>query len=147
MTKKPKHGYGKNMNPCIDCHALMLKFAGDLMVENGMDFLITGEVLNQRPMSQNMKSLDIVKNDSGYGSKILRPLCAKNLPATEMENQGLVDREGLLGIMGKCRKTQMELADRLGIVNYPSPAGGCRLTEPNFSRCLRIYIPLAAILM
>jgi tRNA U34 2-thiouridine synthase MnmA/TrmU len=137
MTKNPKYGYGKNMNPCIDCHALMLKFAGRLMEQEGYDFLITGEVLNQRPMSQNRQSLDIVKRESGYSGRILRPLCAKNLPPTEMEQQGLVDREGLLDIQGKNRKAQMELADRWGIKDYPSPAGGCCLTEPNFSRRLR----------
>jgi hypothetical protein len=137
IVKNPKYGYGKNMNPCIDCHALMLNCAGKLMEEEGYDFLITGEVLNQRPMSQNRQSLDIVKRESGYSGRILRPLCAKNLAPTEMEQKGLVDRERLLDIQGKSRKTQMELADRWGIKDYPSPAGGCCLTEPNFSRRLR----------
>lgn len=137
MVKNPKHGYGKNMNPCIDCHALMLRKAGEYMEKSGADFLITGEVLNQRPMSQNRCSLDIVKNESGYSDKILRPLCAKNLPPTEMEEKGLVDREGLLDIQGKSRKAQMELAQKLGIFNYPSPAGGCMLTEPGFARRLK----------
>lgn len=137
MTRNPKHGYGKNMNPCIDCHAMMLRLAGELMEKTGADFLITGEVLNQRPMSQNLKSLNIVKKDSGYGDRILRPLCAKNLPPTDMEKEGLVDREKLLDIMGKSRKVQMELAEKLGIKDYPSPAGGCSLTEPNYSRRLK----------
>lgn len=137
MTKNPKHGYGKNMNPCIDCHALMLKLAGRRMEDMGADFLITGEVLNQRPMSQTRQSLDIVKRESGYASKVLRPLCAKNLPLTEMEEKGLVDRERLLDIQGKSRKVQMELAEKLGIRDYPSPAGGCKLTEPNYSKRLR----------
>lgn len=137
MTRNPRHGYGKNMNPCIDCHALMLRRAGELMVKMDVDFLITGEVLNQRPMSQNLKSLDIVKKDSGFGDRILRPLCAKNLPPTDMEKDGLVDREKLLDIKGKNRKTQMEMAEKYGIKDYPSPAGGCRLTEPNYSRRLR----------
>lgn len=137
MTKNPKHGYGKNMNPCIDCHALMLKLAGRLMEDMGADFLVTGEVLNQRPMSQTKQSLDVVKRESGYSQKILRPLCAKNLPPTEMEKEGLVDRERLLDIQGKSRKVQMELACKMGIMDYPSPAGGCKLTEPNYSKRLR----------
>lgn len=137
MTKKPKHGYGKNMNPCIDCHAMMLNYAGKIMEEQGYDFLITGEVLNQRPMSQNYKALGIVQEESGYENKILRPLSALNLPPTEMEQSGMVDRNRLLGFNGKTRKPQMALAKELGIVEYPSPAGGCSLTEPNFAVRLR----------
>ncbi|MEW8956098.1 tRNA 4-thiouridine(8) synthase ThiI [Clostridium sp.] len=133
MVKNPKHGYGKNMNPCIDCHSMMMKYAGELLEKFNGDFIITGEVLNQRPMSQNKRSLDIVKNESGFSNKILRPLCAKNLEPTDMENNGLVNRENLLDISGRSRTVQMELADKWGIVDYPSPAGGCRLTEPNYS--------------
>ncbi len=137
MTKSPKHGYGKNMNPCIDCHAMMLKYAGRMLEEQQADFLITGEVLDQRPMSQNKKSLGIVQKESGYEQKILRPLCALNLEPTQMEIDGLVDRTRLLGISGKSRKPQMELAKKLGIIEYPSPAGGCMLTEPQFANRLR----------
>lgn len=137
MTKNPKHGYGKNMNPCIDCHAMMLNYAGKYMEDHGYDFLITGEVLNQRPMSQNMKSLDIVKKESGYEDKILRPLSALKLLPTEMELSGMVDRTKLKGISGRSRKPQMELAKKMGIVEYPSPAGGCSLTEPNFANRLK----------
>lgn len=137
MTKNPKHGYGKNMNPCIDCHAMMLRYAGNLMEELQADFLVTGEVLDQRPMSQNMKSLGIVQKESGFEDKILRPLCALNLEPTQMEKDGLVDRSGLLGISGKSRKAQMELAMKWGIREYPSPAGGCMLTEPQFASRLR----------
>lgn len=137
MTKNPKHGYGKNMNPCIDCHAMMLNYAGKYMEEHGYDFLITGEVLNQRPMSQNIKSLNIVKKESGYEDKILRPLSALKLPPTQMELSGIVDRTRLLGFCGKTRKPQIELAGEMGIVEYPSPAGGCFLTEPNFGRRLK----------
>lgn len=137
MTKNPKHGYGKNMNPCIDCHAMMLRYAGGMLEEQSADFLVTGEVLDQRPMSQNKKSLGIVQKESGFEDKILRPLCAQNLPPTQMEIDGLVDRTKLLGISGKSRKPQMELASRLGIVEYPSPAGGCMLTEPQFASRLR----------
>ncbi len=137
MTKSPKHGYGKNMNPCIDCHAMMLNYAGNMMKELNADFLITGEVLNQRPMSQNKKSLEIVQRESGFEDKILRPLCALNLAPTQMEKDGLVDRAKLLGISGKSRKPQIELAKELGIKEYPSPAGGCMLTEPQFANRLR----------
>lgn len=133
IVKNPKHGYGKNINPCIDCHAYMLNTAGKLMEKYNADFIITGEVLNQRPMSQNRSSLDVVKKESGFSDKILRPLSAKNLPPTKMELEGLVDREKLLDISGRGRKTQMKLAEKWGIKEYPSPAGGCKLTEPNFS--------------
>jgi len=137
MVKNPKHGHGKNMNPCIDCHAMMMRHCGELLEKFHADFIITGEVLNQRPMSQNRSALDIVKNESGIGHKILRPLCAKNLNPTEMEIDGLVDREALLDISGRNRKVQMELAEKWGILDYPSPAGGCKLTEPNYSRRLK----------
>lgn len=141
MTKNPKNGYGKNMNPCIDCHAMMFRYAGNMLQELNADFLITGEVLDQRPMSQNKKSLDIVLKESGFRDKILRPLSAQNLPPTEMELAGLVDREKLLGISGKSRKPQMALAEKWGIKDYPSPAGGCMLTEPQFANRLRdLYI-------
>ncbi|MBU3111557.1 tRNA 4-thiouridine(8) synthase ThiI [Clostridium lacusfryxellense] len=133
MVKDPKHGYGKNMNPCIDCHAMMMRYCGELLEKYHADFIITGEVLNQRPMSQNRSALDIVKNESGIGHKILRPLCAKNLNPTQMEIDGLIDREALLDIKGRNRKVQIELAKKWGILEYPSPAGGCKLTEPNYS--------------
>lgn len=137
IVKNPRHGYGKNMNPCIDCHTLMLNYTGKLLEKYGADFIITGEVLNQRPMSQNKASLNIVKNESGFSSKILRPLCAKNLEPTDMENEGIVDREKLFGISGRGRKDQIKLAKDLGIVDYPSPAGGCKLTDPNYSKRLK----------
>ncbi|MCR4945248.1 MAG: tRNA 4-thiouridine(8) synthase ThiI [Clostridium sp.] len=133
MVKNPKHGRGKNMNPCIDCHAMMMNYAGKLLEEYNADFIITGEVLNQRPMSQNKQALNTVKKESGFADKILRPLCALNLEPTEMELSGLVDREKLMKISGRSRKVQMELADKWGIIDYPSPAGGCKLTEPNYS--------------
>ena len=136
MTKSPKHGYGKNMNPCIDCHAMMLNYAGKYMEEHGYDFMITGEVLNQRPMSQNIKSLETVKKESGYEDKILRPLSAQKLAPTQMEKDGIVDRAKLLGFTGRTRKPQIELAKKMGIIDYPSPAGGCFLTEPNYGRKL-----------
>jgi len=137
MVKAPKHGHGKNMNPCIDCHAMMMNYAGKMLEEFNADFIITGEVLNQRPMSQTRSSLDIVKKESGFSDKILRPLCAQNLQPTKMELEGLVDREKLMNISGRGRKVQMELAEKWGIVDYPSPAGGCKLTEPNYAIRLR----------
>ena len=112
---------------------LFRSYAGKLLEEHNADFIITGEVLNQRPMSQNRQALNIVKKESGFSNKILRPLCAKNIEPTEMELNGLVDREKLLDISGRSRKTQMELAEKWGITEYPSPAGGCKLTEPNYA--------------
>lgn len=133
MVKNPKHGWGKNINPCIDCHSMMMKYSGELLEKFDADFIITGEVLNQRPMSQNRSALDVVKKQSGFSEKILRPLCAKNLKETQMEIDGLVDREKLLDISGRSRKIQMELAEKWGIKDYPSPAGGCKLTEPGYA--------------
>lgn len=133
MVKNPKHGWGKNINPCIDCHSMMMKYSGELLEKFTADFIITGEVLNQRPMSQNRSALDVVKKQSGFSEKILRPLCAKNLKETQMEIDGLVDREKLLDISGRSRKIQMELAEKWGIKDYPSPAGGCKLTEPGYA--------------
>jgi len=137
MVKDPPHGYGSNMNPCIDCHAFMFARAGRIMEAEGFDFLFSGEVLGQRPMSQNKQALALVAKISGYGQRILRPLSARNLPPTDMEQQGLVDREMLLAFSGRSRKPQMALAAELGITDYPAPAGGCLLTEPGFSRRLR----------
>jgi tRNA-specific 2-thiouridylase len=136
MVKRPKHGRGKNMNPCIDCHTLMIRKAWAYGQTRGADFVITGEVLGQRPMSQNRQSLGVVARDSGVGDRLLRPLSAKLLAPTEPERTGLVDRERLLDIEGRSRKRQMELAAQHGIKEYPSPAGGCLLTERVFSKRL-----------
>lgn len=137
MLRSPKHGYGGNMNPCIDCHTLMLREAGGLMEREGGNFLFTGEVLGQRPMSQNKGALRIVERESGYEGRVLRPLCAKLLPETMAEQEGLVDRERLLAISGRSRRQQLELARRYHITEYLTPAGGCLLTDPIFSRRLR----------
>ncbi len=137
MVKNPKYGYGKNMNPCIDCHAMMFRLAGETMAEGDYDFLFSGEVLGQRPMSQNANALRSVANYSGYPDRILRPLSAKILPITPVEEQGLVDREQLLDIQGRSRKRQEALAKEWGITDYPSSGGGCLLTEPGFSVRLR----------
>jgi tRNA-uridine 2-sulfurtransferase len=137
MLKSPRYGYGKNMNPCIDCHTLMLKSAGRKMEETGADFLVTGEVLGQRPMSQNKQSLYIVAKNSGYADFILRPLSAQLLAPIKVEREGKIDRSGLLAISGRGRKDQMRLAEEFGVRNYPPPAGGCLLTDPIFSVRLR----------
>jgi tRNA U34 2-thiouridine synthase MnmA/TrmU len=137
VLKSPKYGYGKNMNPCIDCHTLMLKIAGRIMEDREADFIFTGEVLGQRPMSQTRQSLYVVAKNSGYEEYILRPLSALLLPETRPEIEGKVDRQRLLAIKGKGRKDQIELARRYGIDHYPAPAGGCLLTDPMFSKRLR----------
>lgn len=137
MLKHPKYGYGSQMNPCIDCHALMLNEAGKLMEKEGASFLFTGEVLGQRPMSQRRDSLRSVEKLSGYSGSILRPLSAKLLPPTRAEETGLVDREKLLDIQGRSRKRQTELARYFGITDYPQPGGGCMLTNEGFSSRLR----------
>jgi tRNA U34 2-thiouridine synthase MnmA/TrmU len=137
VLKAPRYGYGKNMNPCIDCHTLMLKTAGARMQMSGADFMITGEVLGQRPMSQTRQSLNLVAKNSGYGDVILRPLSAKLLPETKPEREGKVDRSRLLALQGRGRKIQMDMARHYGITDYPPPAGGCLLTDPNYARRLR----------
>lgn len=137
ILKAPKYGYGKNMNPCIDCHTLMLKIAGRIMEYKKADFIFTGEVLGQRPMSQTRQSLHVVAKNSGYQEYILRPLSALLLPETRPEIEGKVDRHGLLAVKGKGRKNQIEMARRYGIDHYSAPAGGCLLTDPIFSKRLR----------
>ncbi len=137
LVKNPVFGYGKNLNPCIDCHALMFRLAGVIMEEEGFDFLFSGEVLGQRPMSQNLNALKTVAMHSGFPERILRPLSAKLLPTTPMEEAGLVDREGLLDIQGRTRGRQKDFARRWGLVDYPSSGGGCLLTEKSFSGRLR----------
>ena len=137
ILRNPKHGFGKNMNPCIDCHALMFKKAGEYMTKIGASFILSGEVLGERPMSQNRNSLNIIERESGFEGRILRPLSALLLAETIPEKEGLVDRNKLLDISGRSRKKQMELAAKMGIEDYPSPAGGCKLTEPAFSKRLR----------
>lgn len=137
MLKNPPCGYGKNMNPCMDCHALMFRIAGEMLEETESDFLFSGEVMGQRPMSQNKNSLRYVEKNSGFDGYILRPLSAKVLPETQMEREGLVDREGLCGLSGRSRKPQMELAEKFGVRDYPSPAGGCLLTDEGYSKRLK----------
>lgn len=137
MVKNPKYGYGRNLNPCIDCHAMMFRLAGEIMQREGCDFLFSGEVLGQRPMSQNANALRSVANYSGFPDKVLRPLSAKLLAITPMEESGLVDREQLLDIQGRSRKPQQAYAKEWDYPDFPSSGGGCLLTEVGFSNRLR----------
>ncbi len=137
MLKSPRYGYGNGMNPCIDCHALMVRQAGEYLKEIKADFLFTGEVLGQRPFSQTKPSLRAVEKESGHPDLILRPLSALLLKETKQEQEGLVDRSLLLDIRGRSRKRQIALAARYGLTDYPAPAGGCLLTDPIFSTRLK----------
>ena len=137
LVKNPPHGFGGAMNPCIDCHATMIRRAGELMAQLGYDFVATGEVLNQRPMSQNRQSLGVVERASGLVGRLVRPLCAQLLDPTIPEQEGKLDRSKLLGLSGRRREPQFELARKYGLVDYPSPAGGCKLTEKAFGRKLK----------
>ncbi|MCX5773681.1 MAG: 7-cyano-7-deazaguanine synthase [Fusobacteria bacterium] len=137
LVKNPPSGYGKNMNPCIDCHALMLRTAKGLLEKYDAQFIITGEVLGQRPMSQNAIALKRVEKIGEVKGLVVRPMSAKLMPITTPEELGWINRSELLSISGRSRKDQMEYAERHGIVEYPSPGGGCLLTDPNFSKRLK----------
>ncbi len=137
IVKKPKHGYGKNLNPCIDCKIFMLKKAKKYADKIKAEFVFTGEVLNQRPKSQHRGALDIIANESGLKDRLLRPLSAKLLDVSLPEKKGVIDREKLLDINGKGRKRQIELAGKLGIKHYLTPSGGCLLTEKRYCDKLR----------
>ncbi len=139
MLRRPRYGYGKNFNPCVDCKVFLFSKARRILEEEGADFLVTGEVLGQRPMSQRRDTLRIVARDSGTADLLLRPLSARNLNPTKPEILGLVDREKLLGLKGRGRKPQMRLAAEFGIRDYPAPAGGCLLTDPILSKRIRTY--------
>ena len=130
----PKHGYGANLNPCLDCKIFMVQKAHEWMQQNGFDFIITGEVMGQRPMSQRKKTLPVVSAESGADDLLLRPLCAHNLPETRPEKEGWVDRAQLHSITGRSRKPQMALARQFGFEDYAQPAGGCCfLTDQNYA--------------
>lgn len=137
IVKSPPHGYGKNMNPCIDCRIFMLKKAKKYMEEIGASFLVTGEVLGQRPMSQRRETINLIEKEAGVEGLVLRPLSAKFFPETEIEKSGLVDSKKLLAISGRSRKEQIKLAEEKNIKDYPCPAGGCLLTDPEFSKRLK----------
>lgn len=132
IVRNPQHGYGKGMNPCIDCRIFLLKKAKEYMAECGAHFVITGEVLGQRPMSQRRDTLQVIERESGLAGLLLRPLSAQHFKPTIPELEGWVDRKKLLAIQGRSRKEQIQLAADLEVTNYPCPAGGCLLTELSF---------------
>jgi tRNA U34 2-thiouridine synthase MnmA/TrmU len=133
MLKNPKYGYGSCMNPCIDCRGMMYNAAKEHMKKTNADFVITGEVLFQRPMSQNNRALHIIEKETDMECKVLRPLSAKHLPPTDAEKIGLINRENMGDIKGRSRKGQLMLAKNFGISEPPNAAGGCLLTDPSFS--------------
>lgn len=137
MLKNPKHGFGSGMNPCVDCRAMMYKAAKEHMEKIGALYLVTGEVLSQRPMSQHRPALRIIEEESDLVGKVIRPLSAGRLPPSEAEKLGVIDRDKLLSIEGRSRKKQLALAKQFGIQNPPNSAGGCLLTDPAFSK--RVY--------
>lgn len=136
----PKHGYGKNFNPCIDCHAKMFAVAKRIMEAEGASFLISGEVMGQRPMSQNKDALQMVLNDSNCKGLLLRPLCAKHLEPTLPEIEGWVDREKLGSVHGRSRDAQMEMVKEYNLTDFESPGGGCLLTDENFAKKMFDFI-------
>lgn len=140
IIKSPRYGFGSNMNPCIDCKILMLKKARELMPQLGASFVITGEVLGQRPMSQNRQTLELIEKRSGLSGLIVRPLSAKLLAMSAPEKEGWVNRQGFLGLAGRGRKEQFALAAKFGLKEFAQPAGGCLLTDPEFAKRLKELI-------
>jgi tRNA-uridine 2-sulfurtransferase len=140
LIQKPRYGFGSNMNPCIDCKILMFSKAKELMPGLGARFIFTGEVLGQRPMSQNKQALKLIQARSGLDDLLLRPLSAQFFPLSLAEKEGWVDRNKLLNFNGRIRTPQMQLAKDLGLREYANPAGGCLLTDPNFSQRLEELI-------
>ena len=140
MLTRPPHGYGSQMNPCVDCRILTFRKAKALAEEIGADFLVTGEVLEERPFSQRRAMILLIEREAGVEGKILRPLSAKLLPESNPEKEGLVKREELYAMRGRRRTPQMELAEKLGISKYPNPSGGCLLTDPRFADRLREHL-------
>ena len=139
LLQKPAYGFGRYFNPCIDCKIFLLSEARKMMPETGASFLVTGEVIGQRPMSQRRDTLQVIQRESGCRGILVRPLCAKNLEPTQAELDGLINRELLLAFSGRDRKPQMELAEKYGITDYPSPAGGCILADPVLSVRIKEY--------
>jgi hypothetical protein len=137
MVENPPHGHGSAMNACIDCRIYMLRKVKEMMPELGASFVITGEVLGQRPMSQQRHTIRLIEKESGLQDLILRPLSAQHFEPTLPEREGIVDRDKLLNISGRGRKPQFELAENLGVTDYPCPAGGCLLTDKVIAARLR----------
>ncbi len=140
MIRKPRHGYGANMNPCLDCKIYMFRRAAAFARKYKFDFLATGEVLGERPFSQIRPLMFLIEKEAKLDGKIVRPLSGKLLPPTEAEKKGLIKRENLLAISGRNRKPQLGLAKRFGIKEFPSPGGGCLLTDPGFAHKLRDFL-------
>jgi len=143
MLQNPPHGYGRFLNPCVDCKILMVSAARALMDQYGARCIVSGEVLGQRPMSQRRDTLNIIRRDAGVKDVLVRPLCAKHLDPTQVELDGLVDRERLLSISGRGRKDQMALARKFGLKEVPTPAGGCMLAELESARRYKPLLDLA----
>ena len=138
VVLNPKHGYGAAFNPCIDCRIFMLRKADELAREQGIDVVFTGEVIGQRPKSQQRATLELIEKETGMEGRVLRPLCARHLPETEAEKDGRIDRERLWHAHGRSRREQINLAARFGVVDYPTPGGGCcYLADHNFARRMR----------
>lgn len=140
IVAHPAHGYGSRMNPCLDCRILMFKKAKQLAARIGADFLLTGEVLDERPFSQRSESMLLIEREAGVEGKVLKPLSAQLLPVTDPEKKGLVRRDRLLSIRGRRRAPQIELAKKLDIGDYPNPSGGCLLTDPRFAERLKEHL-------
>lgn len=135
VLRNPRFGYGKNINPCVDCRIFMLRKAKAFMEEIGADFVFTGEVLGQRPKSQHRRAMKVIDEECGLEDRLVRPLSAKLLAPTRPEREGILDREQLMGFHGRDRNPQFELAEQLGVVDYPQPAGGCcYLTDANYAK-------------
>jgi tRNA U34 2-thiouridine synthase MnmA/TrmU len=144
MVERPPHGHGSGMNPCIDCRIYMLRKVKELLPQMGASFVITGEVLGQRPMSQHRNTLRLIERECQLEGLILRPLSAQHFSPTIAEQEGIVDRQRLLDISGRSRKMQIDLAEQFGIRDYPCPAGGCLLTDKEIAARLRdlfAYVP------
>jgi len=146
MIRKPRHGYGANMNPCLDCKIYMFRRAASFAKKRGFDFLATGEVLGERPFSQIRPLMFLIEKEAGLDGKIVRPLSGKLLPETAAEKNGLIKRESLLAISGRNRTPQLTLARKFGIKDFPSPGGGCLLTDPAFAAKLRDFLEYSKIL-
>lgn len=144
LLRAPRHGFGKNFNPCVDCKIFLLSRAKQIMEQRGAAFLVTGEVVGQRPMSQRRDTLAIIQRESGCAEILVRPLCARLLPPTRPERDGILDREQLLDFSGRGRSQQIALARRFGLTGYPSPAGGCLLTDPIMAGRVRRYYEMLA---
>ena len=133
VVKSPKHGYGRNLNPCLDCRILMFRQARTYLRKTGASFVITGEVLGERPMSQRREAMKLIEAEAGLEGLVVRPLSAALLEPTIPEQKGWIDRSRLLKIRGRSRKPQIELARTYGLTDYPCPAGGCLLTDAGFA--------------